>query len=201
MNKESINTYLLIMEEIKRRIVVVNHFLADGNAVYKATQLETIYLQLRKIVELISYSTLVTNKDVYNEQYKNYMTVWRPNNIFKGIEVIHPNFYPIPIKQNPPTKQGVFHDLDEIESGFLTKEDLLMLLDKCGDIMHADNPFGTRIDYSTFEEDARRYTDKIVKLLGVHKVMFFESEHLYLVQMCENDKKPTMTEFVKMLDY
>ena len=41
--------YCDLMEEVKRRISVVNHFLSgQGHAVYQPTTLETVCLQIRK---------------------------------------------------------------------------------------------------------------------------------------------------------
>jgi hypothetical protein len=48
--------YCDLMEEVKLRINVVNHFLSgQGHALYQPASLETVCLQIRKILELVAF--------------------------------------------------------------------------------------------------------------------------------------------------
>lgn len=196
MNNRSINLYLNTMVEIKRRLSEALYLIHEGKTLYKATRLEAVYLQFRKIAELISFSTLVTNEDLYCQTYNDYKRAWRVNSIFERIEKLHPNFYPEPVIQLPHENPQFLHSLVALEDGFATKEDLISLWNKCNDIMHAQSPFIERFDYRKYDEQASIYANKIIKLLNVHKIKLYQNENLFLIQMSEQDKEPTCTEFV-----
>lgn len=64
---ECVNKYAAYMEEIKRRTDVVSRLIrmhAQGQSMtgYIETDIDTVYLQLRKIIELVMFSCIVANK-------------------------------------------------------------------------------------------------------------------------------------------
>ncbi len=57
-----LSKYCELMEEVKRRTDVVKHFLAGPqHALYRATAIECMCLQIRKILELVALGSLVAN--------------------------------------------------------------------------------------------------------------------------------------------
>jgi hypothetical protein len=99
MNQEDINKYCDLMAEIKRRTNVIDGF-SNGtiHAIYEATTIESIYLQFRKILELIALGSLISNRDEYCKSYQNFLTCWNPKKIIADLERINPDFYPRPIQ-------------------------------------------------------------------------------------------------------
>src|SRR5437868_15459887 len=87
--------YCTLMEEVKLRTKVINAFL-EGNAgaVYKATNIESIYLQLRKIVELIAFGSLVANREALSQLYTEFSKLWNARRLLEDIERVNPGFYP-----------------------------------------------------------------------------------------------------------
>ncbi len=61
------------MEEVKRRTLVISRLLnKELTTGYRMTDIETIYLQLRKVLELIALGSLVANVDEYSRQEKKF---------------------------------------------------------------------------------------------------------------------------------
>jgi len=103
MQSEAVQKYCGLMAEIKKRTAVIDAF-TDGivHAVYKATTIESIYLQFRKVLELIALGSLVANKDVFSAVYQDFAKYWNAELLVKDIERLNPRFYPRPI--NPETE-------------------------------------------------------------------------------------------------
>ena len=77
MNKEpNISLYYNQMELIKKRIEVIQFLeLNQANCLYPAATIETVYLQFRKILELIALElivmgSLIVNKEIYSVERK-----------------------------------------------------------------------------------------------------------------------------------
>ena len=125
-----------------------------GTAVlYKATTIESAYLQFRKILELIALGSLVANKDEFSKVYNDFAKYWNARHLLKDLERLNPNFYPRPVVEVPSKRAGTKMDLQDKKDGFLTKDEFLKLYEKCGAIMHAGNPYGSQIDYGYYERN------------------------------------------------
>lgn len=159
--------YLSLMWEIDKRIEVLKA-LCDGeaNVLYLKTKIETEALQLRKILELIAYASLIAHKEQYKEVRADIAKDYHANRIISKIETINPNFYPIPTKGY---FRGKWHDLS---TGYLTKRQFRNAYDSCGDMLHAHNPF-SKINKSAtaFDNKIPDYIERIEKLLEEHRVI------------------------------
>ena len=117
--RDKIDHYCDVMEEIKKRVAVVNGFLRGGcYTLYMATTLECMCLQVRKILELIALGSLVVNKNEFSTQHKNFHELWNGGEILKKIEKINPYFYPKPIKENPSSNPKVKSVLEDVKDGY-----------------------------------------------------------------------------------
>ena len=134
--------YIKVLAEIKRRTAVIDaiHF-KEINSLYEATTIETAYLQLRKILELIAFSSLIANINVYSKQYNKFATHYNAHLMFKDMKRVNVNFYPEPIIQTPSKNHEFVSEWSTPSSGYLTKDDFLELYEKCGRMMHAENPY------------------------------------------------------------
>ena len=64
-----VDLYCKVMTEIKKRIGTVESFLKHQKTTgYKMTDLEFLCLQIRKILELISLSSLIANQEEFDKQ-------------------------------------------------------------------------------------------------------------------------------------
>lgn len=187
MQESDIIQYCNLMEEIKRRTAVVSAFGSGGAAaLYKAATIESAYLQLRKILELIALGSLVANKNEFSKVYGDFSKCWNARYLFKDIERINPDFYPHPIVEVPSKQPGARMEWQDKKEGFLTKKEFLKLYEKCGAIMHAGNPYGSQVDYGYYEKNIQSWIDKVIGLLNSHTIRLFNDPNLYLVHMKED---------------
>ena len=187
MQEPDIIKYCNLMDEIKRRTAVITAFGSGGAAaLYKATTIESVSLQFRKILELIALGSLVANKNEFSKVYADFAKCWNAQYLLKDIERVNPNFYPRPIVESPTSQPGVKMEWQDKKDGFLTKTEFLKLYEKCGAIMHAGNPYGSQIDYGYYERNVQGWLDKIIGLLNSHTIRLVNDPNLYLLHMKED---------------
>ena len=187
MQEKEILKYCGLMEEIKRRTGVISAFgSGDAKALYKATTIEAIYLQFRKILELIALGSLVANKNEFSKVYADFAKCWNAQYLLRDIERVNPNFYPRPILEAKANQPGVKAEWQEKKHGFLTKAEFLKLYEKCGAIMHAGNPYGSQVDYGYYEGNIQKWLNEITGLLNSHTIRLVNDPNLYLIHMKED---------------
>lgn len=179
------------MEEIKKRTEVIYAFL-DGrcNALYKQTTAESICLQVRKILELIALASLVANKEEYAKNRANFAKDWHAKRILKSIEEVNPNFYPSPSSQVLDKVTGKVLEVKTIKKGFLTRNNFENIYDRCGGLLHAQNPFASSKDIDNFLKIVPSWLEKIKILLNHHQVQLVQEDlQLWVVMHAKKDGK------------
>jgi len=179
------------MEEIKKRDLVIRGIISRKyTTAFNITNLESICLQVRKILELIALGSMVVNKEEFSKYHKDFHAHWHGGRILKNLHKINPNFYPKPVMEVPSSNPKIKSELINIESGFLTESDFVKVYEKCGKILHAENPFGVKTDYSWYEKQIIDWMNKIVKLLSIHNITLLNDPNMYLIHMRdEKDNK------------
>lgn len=177
------------MEEIKRRLEVIQVFdHKKCTTPYSETTIETMCLQLRKILELIALSSLVANKKEFSKFNQEFHRMWNAKLILRDIERINPDFYPIPLVEKESTEPGISVDITRLKEGFLTRKEFPKVYEKCGSLMHASNPFSSGADYSYYSKNIPIWVNKIIKLLNSHYIRLIHSKNTYIVHMkSQND--------------
>ncbi len=187
MHEKDISLYCDLMEEIKKRIAVIQFFSAEKSATpYKATTIETTCLQIRKVLELIALGSLVANKKEFSKFYDEFGKMWNAKFILRDIKKVNPSFYPQPVVEKESGDPAVKNHLDNLKSGYLNEKRFVKVYEKCGAIMHADNPFGSKIDYSYYEKNIPIWVTEIMALLNNHYIKLVNSKNMYLVHMKED---------------
>lgn len=182
-----INLYAEQLREIKRRTEVIDFFLhKGGHALYQAATIESICLQFRKILELIAFSSLIANKERYATAHKNFESHWNAELLLKDLSRINADFYPKPIEEKPSAVPGVANDLVPITDGYLTQEDFIHIYKKCGGMLHAANPYGSKTGFHFFEKSLPVWRAKLIRLLNCHEVHLFGETSFWLMHMQEN---------------
>jgi hypothetical protein len=175
------------MEEIKLRTTVVKSFLSgEAKTIYKATTIESACLQLRKIMELIALGSLVANKDEFVKQNDKFKKMWNAKIILNDIERINPKFYPRPILEKPGPNPAVKREWIDVKDGFLTIKKFIFVYDKCGRILHANNPFREKMDYGYYDKSLPIWMEEIRVLLNAHTIRLINDRNIYLIHMKEN---------------
>jgi len=186
-NKTDLELYVELMNEIKKRSVAVLTMLQKKNSTaYPVTNIEFMCLQIRKMLELISLGSLVINKSDFDEQKVKYEKFWHAERILNDIERINPDFYPKPVYEKPSSVLGVKNDIIDLKDGFLKRDEFAKIYEKCGKIMHADNPFGSKVDLKYYESQIMTWLDLIVRLLNSHMIRLKDNNDFYLIHMMED---------------
>ncbi len=167
--------YQNCLYEIKRRIdVIAEHLNGVTTEKYLIIEVETICLQFRKILEKIALMSLVANKELYAEQNEKFAKHYHAERIMKDLERINPDFYPVPTKR--VKHENKVDEWIEIESGYLTKEELVKIYEKCGGMMHAQNPFASEKPLKEIQECFPEWLTKICILLDHHHIKLVGGE-------------------------
>ena len=184
MNNPGSIEYCNLMEKIKIRLGVFDFFTTgQGHALYKPTTAESACLQLRKILELIAMASLIANKEAYSAAHKNFAKHWNAKRIFKDLERINPDFYPRPVIAVPAESPGTDLHFKERDNDFLSKDEFIEVYTKCSTILHAENPFGSNIDYNDYERELPEWREKIFNLLDLHRISLLDNKEIYFIQM------------------
>jgi len=188
--------YRAVLIEIKKRTQVLDRLIEGSiDIMFPATTVETCCLQVRKIIELITFSSLIASKDEYSAVQAKFAQHWNSKLIIADLERIHPNFYPQPVLQVDSERPGITHDLLPRGDDYLTKDELIAAYEECGGMMHAENPFGKKKDYVAYETKIKGWRNKIVNLLNVHIVTLIGDPRMYLFQMGTDNSPPLYTPF------
>lgn len=187
MSEPDIQKYCDLMEEIKLRTNVIDFFLqGKGHALYQPTTVESVGLQLRKILELIAFGSMVANKNHYSAAYRKFATHWNARYLLRDLEKINPDFYPKPVVEVPYPDPRALHQLKEREEDYLTKDEFQRAYEKCGAIMHAENPYGSRLDFAYYLKTLPTWRTQIANLLNNHQIRLVHEKGFYLIHMKED---------------
>lgn len=175
--------YAQYMEEIKQRIQVIRNFinsnLSFGNDNFNY---EFACVHLRKILELIAFSTLAANKEEYSRIHQDYAKKWNTKKLLNSISKINPEYYPKPVKLGHVNEDGSKH-FENIASGFLEKKDWEKLYDLCSEVLHVWNPYKNKAKYLNFEKPITEWVDKIQSLLEMHYIRLLNDRKIFLITM------------------
>lgn len=178
--------YCNLMEEVKRRIAVVDYFTSgQGNALYQPPTLESTCLQLRKILELIAFGSLVANETAYSSVYSKISKKWHADDILRELAQVNPDFYPVPVVEVPAESPKVLHKLERRKGDFLAKDDFPEVYGRCGLMAHAANPYGKGIDYLYYKKTLPIWRTQIVNLLNNHEIHLLNQPGMYVIHMKE----------------
>ncbi len=188
---ELLRLYLRNMQIIKWRLKAVDDIRSGATkTTFKMTNVEFCILQIRKILELIALSALVSDHDVYNLQLNNIESMWNAKLIISDIERIHHNFYPQPVLIDSNDKSNWKKREDE----YMTKEKFVRVYERCGKFLH-ENPLkmtNSDIDnaYDTVWKEIGEWGQLIINLLYTHVVQLHNQTDLYYIVLGSDDERP-----------
>lgn len=152
----------------------------------KLLRTELNFVQFRKILELIAFSSLTAHKEDYARAHKNFGQHWRAVDMLKVIEGINPHFYPRPLEGPVKHAAGHWH-FTTMADNFLTRTDFEALYDACGDVLHSNNPFSGKQPRISLPFNPTQYADRIKNLLKLHAIQMAGGQSVWLVTVT-NDK-------------
>lgn len=189
MRNTPIHQYSGQMVEIKHRTDALRYFhecLKKPD--FKIQALESMCLQVRKILELIAMSSLIANKDAYIEMYEEFEKHQDARKLLHALEKVNENFYPIPIIQEL-SEDGSHATHRLLNKDYLTKKDFVKVYEKCGRILHTPNPYRSKVDFEYYEINLPTWDRKIIELLNVHEVNLTNLDEIWVFHMKKNGDK------------
>ncbi|MEW6121668.1 MAG: hypothetical protein AB1698_03585 [Pseudomonadota bacterium] len=183
VNHEDLNAYAFSMEQIKvrlerlRRVISAEITLGDETADY-----EIVALNLRKILELIAFSSLSANRESYAKVHAGYTEHWSAKKLLKSISAINPDFFPHPLAPEVTKTNGVINFKSET-GDVLTRDDFEHLMDRCAEVIHVWNPYSRKARNVDFMLPIPEWLNRITRLLNVHTVRLAGTTNIILVLM------------------
>ena len=172
MGETNLVAYCNLMMEIRHRADAVSKLEPPcRELIPDFVRVESLILQVRKILELMALGSMVANESAYKEAYEKFEQRSHADRILRDLERINPDFYPRPAKVSKSEQEGVDHHMELVENpdaSYLRKSDFPKIYKKCGGLLHAQNPFGSQRDYHYYESNIPVWMKKIEKLLSVH---------------------------------
>jgi hypothetical protein len=186
--------YAKLMSKVRIRLTVVRAFLdKEVHAVYERASTESMCLQLRKVLELIAFSALVSHREAYTKVRADIAKDWHGKRILKAVEKINPNFYPCPMPR--------FFNNARVHGGYLTRTQFAKLYGASGELLHSTNPFRRARDFAAFERRIPFWVARIETLLSEHSVSLAGSGERLWVTVPMQEKQPiTVRNLVPKLD-
>lgn len=185
-----IDAYATLMDELRLRLDVVESFInGRSNSVYIRTNTESMCLQLRKCLELIAFASLVANREAYANVRADIAKDWHAARIIKKLRTINAHFFPVPVGERvtPDRHQDGFKQIKELA---LTPRHLIHLYDKCGDLLHATNPFTENRNFLAFSKRIPTYLLRIRALTRHHLIWLVGMEEGLHVTVPESPSLP-----------
>ena len=180
-------TYLAVMRIIQRRTEVVTRLINhEIDMTYTFTQAESIALQIRMIIESIALASLSANKSLFKVEGDKFKEWWRAESIFKDIEKKNPDFYPLPLEEDPLDLS--ISDITYTQDGFMTRDEIVKVYNCCCDFLHAKNPYAEKRDHEGFISEVPNWMDQINKLLNYHQIKLLDDDGEYFVTMRDPDR-------------
>jgi hypothetical protein len=180
---EAARLYATLMEELKLRVSLVLDITHQRVTVpgADAAPIELTCIQLRKILELIAFGSLVANRTKYAVAYANFAEHWNAKRMLQNLAKIHKDFYPRPLAIGAQEQSGV-HSFVDVDRPFLTQDDFIFLYDAASKALHIRNPFQSAapIDFRISIAD---WIVRIQQLLGIHLVRFVDTPDLWVVNL------------------
>lgn len=139
------------MVEVKSRLIAIDRVLGakkgKPRTLTEDYDNEFMWLQLRKVVELITFSAIAADKERYialrhqQDAKSNYQEDWRAEKILGHLSNINPKFLPQPLGQMKVRGDGTKHFEGLAEAQQATLDRLVSIHQTAGDYLHAGNPF------------------------------------------------------------
>ena len=176
------------MVEVKLRLATLDTSLNPPSyPVHPDAYVEFAHLQLRKALELIALASLVSNRAAYTATYQNFEKARDARLIFRDLERINGKFYPVPAVEVRSSQPGVQWHLDIFKEEYLTKSKFLKLYERCGSVLHTQNPYGAKRNLAAYISDISTQRRLIASLLNVHTIELAGVDDRYLVHMNDSD--------------
>lgn len=182
--------YTDLMGELKHRLLHIeklssNYKSVDGKHYGEQVFVyESMCLQLRKVLELLAYSTLVANEQAIEPILSDFSEYWRAKAIIKKVSSINPDFFPVSARISEQDHDGTVKALESApnEEEFSLNE-FEALYDACSQVVHSRNPYSSK-PMMPVGRPFVEWVQRIRRLLKTHLV-YLKRDDIQLVDMLD----------------
>ena len=189
-NQKYLDKYASYMEEVKRRTGIARkivelkrngkEFTGDDDS-----DIDIVYLQLRKVTELVMFACVVTRKAAGDELNKILRKGYDPIKLKIELDKLNVDYFPQPKyeKSLHPKEVRSVGDLSEKGVPFATVEDLLSAYGRAGNYLHAqrENKYGNGRAKIKVMDRAVNDFNNITTLLNHHWIKINEEVYFAVV--------------------
>ena len=197
INDENIKKYAEAMGEINVRINSIKSLYDHVGILPNVPEpiiVESAALQIRKVLELVAFASLVTHEQIYSETFKNIDKKWHAIDIIRNMEKINPNFYPVSLFYEETSQT-----LIERTNNYLTKNKFKEVYGRCGNILHRLNPLKGLVGDNYYQGHADfiyESSESIRNLLEIHAIQLINDDIVWVIYMNSNaDSVPSYHPF------
>ena len=168
-------TYCNCMDKVRQRLAAIKWLVATSKH-FKSEHFiltESVFVQFRKILELIAFASLAAHKDEYSKAHRNFQNHWKAKSMLEAVGEINRDFYPVAIQSPVKTGPNSWHVPGYVDDA-LTKDDFELLYDSCGEILHMRNPFSTKDPVTNIRYSVDQWVAKIERLVTWHYVQLLD---------------------------
>ena len=169
-----------LMREAKSKVESISQIM-EMPGITSRTRVESVCLQLRMLLGLVVFSSLVSDKDVWQKSRKELQSSQDISKKMRELKRLHPRFYPRPV-DTVGSASG--EEPAERTDGFLSEDSIVEVDGRLGGILHAENPLSRQTDYRHFMDEVPGWISELRNLLECHKVfLYHHPEEFFLIKM------------------
>ena len=196
-NNRNLKVYLEQLEEVKARLAFVE---AYSNEPKDRFVIESHTLQIRKLIELMAFSLMAIHRTKYQEYRgnvgKDYKNDWNGRDILTSILSLNPDmFFRASEKGGSLQKDGAKQVQLKLETECYTLKRLAKLYDRCGGILHVENPWKKSSKVEQFHNELPSIIQKLTNTFQDHVVLVNhwsqEESTVLLFTLSGKGEKPT----------
>lgn len=194
---DCLNRYAGYMEEVKRRMDVVakvSEKVNSGSSMtgYIETDIDIVYLQLRKIIELVIFACITANKSAGLTLNKTLRKGYEIQKIKTELKRFNTDFFPSPKVHAETTKDSIreVDDLKQEDRPFMSEAELFRAYGIAGNYLHSQREYqyGTPQERIIILKDGIEYVNQLAHLLDHHWTNITE-DSLFAVVLNRHNKK------------
>ena len=185
LSKEiEIQKYLKLMADAKYRLLEITKLCEEFDRLRKTTDdilFDSICLQIRKTIEIIAMSSLVSNKEAFENIQSNIERAWNGVEIIKEIERYTPHVFPIAsykYQKLSPNELAVSYQNLEQTTDVLNKDKFCDIYKKCGAALHTYNPYNEKQSVKQeILKNIPKWITLIFNTVAMHTICPYGFEH------------------------
>ncbi len=177
----SAEQYSQIVSELRDRLLSAQVLANEQNLVF----VESTALQIRKILELIAYLSILVNADKLNHKER---TEYHAAKIVDSLDEKTTIHYPLPSRMvHPKTPDDSPVLIPRGYENALSQSEFKETYKSCGKVLHAQHPLKARIDPNEVFQGHKRTLEKLKCLLGSHTIGIKRAADMYTFLHVEID--------------